>query len=144
MHTHAVESISYVRYAIITKQWLYPCYRVKKERKHFTESWLNGFDFISNDNIAITHLWKDGIRLEDLATNILAGNFADFMDRFILSKSSEHSWLYTDKHLKGLYGNTGVLMSDNSLSPEIVSDISNLVSLYEISILTPCLTNLTT
>ena len=50
------------------------------------------------------------------------------MKRFILSKSSEHSWLYTDKHLKGLYGNTGVLISDNSLSSEIVSDISNLGS----------------
>ena len=36
------------------------------------------------------------------------------MNRFILSKSSEHSWLYKGKHLKGLYG--------------IVSDISNLGS----------------
>ena len=39
---------------------------------------LNGFGFISNDNISRTHLWKDGIPLEDLRTNILAGNFADF------------------------------------------------------------------
>ena len=30
--------------------------------------------------------------------------------------------------MKGLYGNTGVLISANSLSPEIVSDISNLGS----------------
>ena len=30
--------------------------------------------------------------------------------------------------MKGLYGNTGVLISDNSLSSEIVSDISNLGS----------------
>ena len=89
---------------------------------------MNGFGFISNDNISRTHLWKDGIHLEDLGTNILAGNFVDFLNRFILSKSSEHSWLYTDKHLKGLYGNTGVLISDNSLSSEIVSDISNLGS----------------
>ena len=50
------------------------------------------------------------------------------MNRFILSKSSEYSWLYTDMHLKGLYGNIGPLISDNSLSPEIVSDISNLDS----------------
>ena len=48
------------------------------------------------------------------------------MKRFILSKSSEHSWLYTDKHFKGLYSNTGVLISNNSLSSEIVSNISNL------------------
>ena len=89
---------------------------------------MNGFGFISNDNISRTHLWKDGIHLEDLGTNILAGNFVDFLNRFILSKSSEHLWLYTDKHLKGLYGNIGVLISDNSLSSEIVSDISNLGS----------------
>ena len=51
---------------------------------------LNGFGFISNDNISRTHLWKDGIYLEDLGTNILAGYFADVLNRFILSKSSEH------------------------------------------------------
>ena len=77
---------------------------------------LNGFGFISNDNISRTYLWKDGIHLEDLGTSILAGNFVDFLNRFILFKSSEHLWLYTDKHLKGLYGNVGVLISDNSLS----------------------------
>ena len=52
---------------------------------------LNGFGFISNDNISRTHLWKDRIYLEDLGTNIAAGNFVDFLNRFILSKSSEHS-----------------------------------------------------
>ena len=51
---------------------------------------LNGFGFISNDNISRTHLWKDGIHLEDLGTNILAGNFVDFLNRFILSKSCEY------------------------------------------------------
>ena len=65
--------------------------------------------------------------IRDLGTNILAGNFVDFLNRFILSKSCEHSWLYTDKHLKGLYGNIGVLISDNSLSSEIASDIVILV-----------------
>ena len=64
---------------------------------------LDGFGFISN------------------------GNFVDFLNRLILSKFSEHSWLYTDKHLKGLYGNIGVLISDNSLSSEIASDIVILV-----------------
>ena len=86
---------------------------------------LNGFGFISNDNISRTYLWKDGIYLEDLGNNILAGNFVAFLYRFLLSKSSEHSCLYTDKDLKGLCGNIGALTSDNYLSPEIVSDISN-------------------
>ena len=49
------------------------------------------FGFMSNDNISRTHLWKDGIHLEDSGTNNLADNFVDFLDRFILSKSSEHS-----------------------------------------------------
>ena len=62
--------------------------------------------------------------MEDLGTNILVGNFVDFLNRFILSKSR----IYTDKHLKGLYGNIGVLISGNSLSLEIVSDFSNLCS----------------
>ena len=52
---------------------------------------LNGFGFISNDNILKTHFWKDGIHLKDLGTNILASNFVDFLNRFILSKSSENS-----------------------------------------------------
>ena len=53
---------------------------------------LNGFGFISNDNISRTHLWKDGIHLEDLGTNILAGNFVDFLNRFNNFRCfSEHS-----------------------------------------------------
>ena len=52
---------------------------------------LNRFGFISNDNISRAHLWKDGIHLEDLGTNILAANFVDFLNRFVSSKSSEHS-----------------------------------------------------
>ena len=43
---------------------------------------LNGFGFISNDNISRTYLWKDGIHLEHLGTNILAGNFVDFLTGF--------------------------------------------------------------
>ena len=95
---------------------------------------LNGFGFISNDNTSITHLWNNRIYLDDLGTHILAGNFIDFLNRFILSKSSEHSRLYTDKHLKSLYGNIGVLISDNSPSFEMVSDISNLGSVSLIRI----------
>ena len=36
---------------------------------------LNGFGFISYDNISRTHLWKDGIHFEDLGTNVLTGLF---------------------------------------------------------------------
>ena len=61
------------------------------------------FGFISNDNILKTHLWKDGIYLEDLGPNILACNFVDFLNSYILSKPSEYPWLYTDKNLKGFY-----------------------------------------
>ena len=52
---------------------------------------LNRFDFIFNDNISRTHFWKDGIYLEDLDTKILAGNFVNFLNRFVLSKSREYS-----------------------------------------------------
>ena len=89
---------------------------------------MNGFGFISNDNISRRYLWEDGIYLEDLGTNILAGSFVDFLNRLILSESSEHSWLYICKHLKGLDGNIVVLISDNSISSEIVIDTSNLGS----------------
>ena len=87
---------------------------------------MNGFGFIPNDNISKTHLWKDD--LEDLGTNILAGYFVDFLSRFMLSSFSEHLWLHTDKHLKGLFDILVFLISDNSLSPEIVSDFCNLYS----------------
>ena len=36
------------------------------------------------------HLWKNGIYLEDLGANIVAGNFVDFLNRFVFFKSSEH------------------------------------------------------
>ena len=52
---------------------------------------LNRFCLISNDNISRTHLWVDGIHLEDLGTNLVASNFADFLNRFISSNSGEHS-----------------------------------------------------
>ena len=76
-------------------------------------------------------LYDNGLRHErvkHLGSNILAGNFAGFLNKFILCETSEHSWLYTDKHLKGLYHSIGVLISDNSLSRETVSDVSNLGS----------------
>lgn len=89
---------------------------------------LNKFGFIPTDNVSRTYLWKDGIHLGDLRNNIVAGNFVNILNRFILSKSSEHPWLYTDKNSKDRYGNIGAQISDNSLSPEMVSDIGNLGS----------------
>ena len=50
------------------------------------------------------------------------------MNWFILSTSSDYSWLYRDKHSKGLYGNIGVPVPDNSISLEIISDSTNLGS----------------
>ena len=44
---------------------------------------LNGFAFAFNDNFSRTYLWKEGIHLEDLGTNILASNFVDFLNRFM-------------------------------------------------------------
>ena len=52
---------------------------------------LNEFGFIPNDSISRTHLWNDGVYLEDFGTNILAGNFVYFLNRFVLSKSSDYS-----------------------------------------------------
>ena len=39
----------------------------------------------------IQELIKDGIHLENLSTNILAGNFIDLLNKLIFSKSSEYS-----------------------------------------------------
>ena len=39
---------------------------------------MNRFGFLFYDNISRAHLWKDGIHLKDLGTNILADNFLDF------------------------------------------------------------------
>ena len=89
---------------------------------------LDKFGFTYNRNISRLHILKDGIHLSDLGTNILASNFIDFLNRFILSKSIEYSGLYTDKHLKGLNDNIDAQIPDNSLSPELVNDINNLGS----------------
>ena len=93
---------------------------------------LNKFGFIFNDNRSRTTLWKDGTHLEDWGTDILAGNFDGFLNRFILSKSSEYSWIfvnnYIDEYFRCFCGNNCVQISNNSLSPKIVNDISNLGS----------------
>ena len=78
--------------SILPKKNIALTHLIRQVNDGLGQQWvLNGFGFISNDNISRTHLWKDGIHLEDLGTNILAGNFVDFLNRFILSKSCEHS-----------------------------------------------------
>ena len=41
----------------------------------------NGFGFISNEMITTDYLWKDGIHLLDLGTNILSSNFIEFVNK---------------------------------------------------------------
>ena len=45
-----------------------------------------------------------------------------------IQSADQNERLNIDKRLKGLYGNTDVLISVNSLSPEKVNDTSNLGS----------------
>ena len=46
----------------------------------------NNYHYIDNDNISYDHLWKDGIHLKDDGTRILAGNFTNYLNQFILKK----------------------------------------------------------
>ena len=39
---------------------------------------MNGFGYICNDAITTEYLWKDGVHLQDLGTNILSSNFIKF------------------------------------------------------------------
>ena len=41
------------------------------------------FDFISNEAITRGLLYSDGIRLIDGGTDVLAGNFIDYIENFI-------------------------------------------------------------
>ena len=43
---------------------------------------MNGFGYICNDAITTEYLWKDGIHLQDLGTNILSSNFIKFVNSF--------------------------------------------------------------
>ena len=43
---------------------------------------MNGFGYICNDAITTEYLWKDGINLQDLGTNILSSNFIKFVNSF--------------------------------------------------------------
>ena len=52
-----------------------------------TNCQLNNFGFICNDNVTSNYLWKDGIHFTDKGTNILAGNFVNFLNYFVLNRN---------------------------------------------------------
>ena len=49
---------------------------------------MNGFGYICNDAITTEYLWKDGIHLQDLGTNILSSNFIKFVNSFLVDNDS--------------------------------------------------------
>ena len=63
--------------------------RIIKELKDQlkTKCQLNNFGFIWNGNVTMDYLWKDGIHLTDKSTNILAGNFVNFWNYFVLNRN---------------------------------------------------------
>ena len=49
---------------------------------------MNGFGYICNDAITTEYLWKDGIHLQDLGTNILSSNFITFVNSFLIDNNN--------------------------------------------------------
>ena len=49
---------------------------------------MNGFGYICNDTITTEYLWKDGIHLQDLGTNILSSNFIEFVNNFLVDNDN--------------------------------------------------------
>ena len=49
---------------------------------------MNGFGYICNDAITTEYLWKDGIHLQDLGTNILSSNFIKFVNSFLVDNDN--------------------------------------------------------
>ena len=47
----------------------------------------NGFGFISNEMITTDYLWKDGIHLLALGTNIFSSDFIEFVNKFLITSS---------------------------------------------------------
>ena len=45
----------------------------------------NRFGFISNVMITTDYLWKNGIHLLDLGTNISSSNFIEFVNKFLIN-----------------------------------------------------------
>ena len=54
---------------------------------------MNGFGYICNDAITTEYLWKDGIHLQDLGTNILSSNFITFVNSFLIDNDNNRFWL---------------------------------------------------
>ena len=52
---------------------------------------MNGFGYICNDAITTEYLWKDGIHLQDLGTNILSSNFIKFVNSFLVDNDNNRS-----------------------------------------------------
>ena len=49
---------------------------------------MNGFGYICNDAITTEYLWKDGIHLQDLGTNILSSNFITFVNSLLIDNDN--------------------------------------------------------
>ena len=49
---------------------------------------INGFLFIDNDIITTDHLWRDGIHLQDIGTNVLSRNFYQVLNNFLFEDHS--------------------------------------------------------
>ena len=54
--------------------------RVNDQLRELCE--INGFLFINNGMITANHLWRDGIHLQDIDTNILSRNFYQVLNFF--------------------------------------------------------------
>ena len=48
----------------------------------------NGFICVNNDMITTDHLWRDGIHLQDIGTNILSRNFYQVLNNFLFEDYS--------------------------------------------------------
>ena len=49
---------------------------------------MNDFGYICNDAIITECLWKNGIHLQDLGTNILSSNFIKFVSSFLVDNDN--------------------------------------------------------
>ena len=49
---------------------------------------MNGFGYICKDAITTEYLWKDGVHLQDLSTNILSSNFIKFGNSFLIDNAN--------------------------------------------------------
>ena len=62
----------------------------------FLEKWVNKRLILyirSHSHITTEYLWKDGIHLQDLGTNILSSNFITFVNSFLIDNDNNRFWL---------------------------------------------------